>query len=68
MSGESNVLAWLKERGLEPDPARVAAILRAAKSANHVLTDAEIRAVLAALPPAAPPPPGDAKAPAPVKS
>jgi 2-isopropylmalate synthase len=46
MSGESNVIAWLRERGLEAEPERVAAILRAAKLANHVLADAEIRAIL----------------------
>ncbi len=49
MSGESNVVAWLEERGVEASPARVTAILRAAKLANHVLTEAEIRAILSAL-------------------
>ncbi len=55
MSGESNVVAWLKERGLEADPERVAAILRAAKLANHVLADAEIRAILGSFPEAGEP-------------
>jgi isopropylmalate/homocitrate/citramalate synthase len=50
MSGESNVVAWLKERGLEEGHDRVAAILRAAKLANHVLADAEIRAILGSFP------------------
>lgn len=52
MSGESNVVAWLGERGFGADPPRVAAILRAAKCANHVLSDAEIRSILAAIEPA----------------
>jgi hypothetical protein len=52
MSGESNVVAWLKERGLGAEPGRVAAILRAAKCSDHVLGDAEIRAILAAITPA----------------
>jgi 2-isopropylmalate synthase len=55
MSGESNVVAWLKERGLEVGHDRVAAILRAAKLANHVLSDAEIRAILDAFPEAGEP-------------
>jgi 2-isopropylmalate synthase len=50
MSGESNVVAWLKERGMEEGHERVAAILRAAKLANHVLADAEIRAILGSFP------------------
>lgn len=50
MSGESNVLAWLKDRELSAGPERVAAILRAAKLANHVLADAEIRAILGSFP------------------
>ncbi|HEY3350654.1 MAG TPA: LeuA family protein [Thermoanaerobaculia bacterium] len=55
MSGESNVVAWMKERGLEAEPERVAAILRAAKLANHVLADAEIRAILGSFPEAGEP-------------
>ena len=55
MSGESNVVAWLKDRGVEAESGRVAAILRAAKLANHVLADAEIRAILDALPEAGEP-------------
>ena len=68
MSGESNVTAWLKERGLDAVPERVSAILRAAKLANHVLTDAEIRAILSALPDGSSRVPGDGKRPASVKS
>jgi 2-isopropylmalate synthase len=69
MSGESNVVAWLEERGLATEPGRVVAILRAAKCANHVLKDEEIRAILTALAPAADPPGTcDARPPASVKS
>ncbi|MEZ4365454.1 MAG: LeuA family protein [Kofleriaceae bacterium] len=44
-SGESNVVYWLRKRGLEPTAERVAAILAAAKAGNRVLTDAEIHAL-----------------------
>ncbi len=49
MSGASNVVFWLRHRGIEPEEARVAAIFEAAKSSDHVLSDAEIEAILAAL-------------------
>lgn len=50
MSGESNVLFWLRARGIDPTPERVAALYRAAKASDHVLAEAEIRTVLSALP------------------
>jgi 2-isopropylmalate synthase len=50
MSGESNVIFWLRERGIEPTAQRVAALYRAAKASDHVLSEAEIRTVLSALP------------------
>ena len=46
MSGTSNVEYWLRERGIEPEPERVTAIIAAAKASDHVLSDDEIRAVL----------------------
>lgn len=49
MSGESNVICWLKEHGQEPTTERVQAVFRAAKESNHVLSEKEILAVLAAL-------------------
>jgi 2-isopropylmalate synthase len=49
MSGESNVVFWLKEHGHEPTPERVKAVFRAAKDSDHVLSEKEILAVLAAL-------------------
>ena len=68
MSGESNVAAWLKERGFPAGPSRVAAILRAAKSSDHVLTEPEIRAILAALPGESPEGARDARPASSVKS
>lgn len=47
MSGASNVECWLREHGIEPDTGKVAALLRAAKDADHVLEEHEIEAVLA---------------------
>jgi isopropylmalate/homocitrate/citramalate synthase len=49
MSGESNVAFWLEEHGHEPTPERVKAVFRAAKESDHVLSEKEILAVLAAL-------------------
>jgi 2-isopropylmalate synthase len=48
MSGESNVIHWLKEQGIEPTPERVRAVFQRAKTVDRVLTDDEIRATLAA--------------------
>jgi 2-isopropylmalate synthase len=47
MSGESNVVFWLKEQGIEPTPERVRAVFQRAKTVDRVLTDEEIRATLA---------------------
>jgi 2-isopropylmalate synthase len=48
MSGESNVIHWLKEHGVEPTAERVRAVFERAKTVDRVLTDDEIRATLAA--------------------
>jgi len=48
MSGQANVLAWLRDHGIEPAPALVTAILGVAKQANHVLSDDEIIKVIQA--------------------
>ena len=45
-SGESNVVYWLRKRGIEPTPPLVAAVLAAAKRGDHVLTDDEIHGVI----------------------
>jgi isopropylmalate/homocitrate/citramalate synthase len=45
MSGESNVVYWLTERGIEPVRPLVAAIFEAAKSSDRILTDQEIHAI-----------------------
>lgn len=42
MSGESNVVYWLSERGIEVTPELVAAIFGAAKGSDRVLNDEEI--------------------------
>ena len=49
MSGESNVVFWLRSRGIDPTRERVQAVFQRAKSVDRVLLDHEIRAVLAAL-------------------
>ncbi len=45
-SGESNVVYWLRKRGVEPTTEVVAAVLGAAKRGNRVLTEEEIRQVI----------------------
>ena len=46
MGGRSNVVFWLKKRGIAPDEGLVDALFAAAKRGNKVLTDAEVHAVL----------------------
>jgi 2-isopropylmalate synthase len=46
MSGASNVNYWLRQRRIEPSKELVEAILQRAKGSNHILTDAEILAVV----------------------
>jgi len=50
MSGESNVVHWLEQRGVQATPERVQAVFRHAKSVDRMLTDEEIQDVLASLP------------------
>ena len=49
MSGESNVIYWLRSRGIEPSAERVQAVFQRAKSVDRVLSEEEIRAVLDSL-------------------
>ncbi len=49
MSGESNVVYWLESRKITPTPERVQAVFQRAKSVDGVLSESDIRAVLAAL-------------------
>ncbi len=42
MSGTSNVEFWLRSHGIDPAETLVTAILRAAKSGRHVLTENEL--------------------------
>ncbi len=46
MSGASNVNFWLRERDIPSDEALVSAILAAAKTENHILTDHEVMSVV----------------------
>ncbi len=48
MSGQANVVAWLRDHGIEAVPALVTAILAAAKQTTHVLSDDEMRRVIQA--------------------
>jgi len=45
MSGESNVVYWLRHRGIEPGEALVKAIFARAKDSNHTLEEAELLAI-----------------------
>ncbi len=45
-SGESNVIYWLRKRGIEPTAELVAAVFGAAKRGNRVLTDDEIHQII----------------------
>ncbi len=44
MSGESNVIHWLEQAGIEPTAERVKAVFQMAKSVDRVLSGDEIRA------------------------
>ena len=45
-SGESNVIYWLRQRGIEPVPALVEKIFRVAKRGQRVLSEEEVRDVI----------------------
>jgi 2-isopropylmalate synthase len=49
MSGESNVISWLEDHGIEPTGERVKAVFQRAKTVDRVLTDEEIRTVVGSL-------------------
>ena len=46
MSGESNVVFWLEQRGIEPRPELVRAIVERAKQGNRLLDEADIYTVV----------------------
>ncbi len=50
MSGASNVTHWLKSHGIPVSEAVVKAILARAKQSHQLLSDEDIRGVLAATP------------------
>lgn len=45
MSGESNVVCWLRDRGIEPEPELVRSVFERAKESDHVLEEGEILAL-----------------------
>ena len=47
MSGESNVVYWLKSRGIDPEENLVKHLFDLAKKTDHVLSDAEVHAAIA---------------------
>ena len=47
MSGASNVLHWLRAHGVPESEALVRAILERAKSTSHILSEDEIREIVA---------------------
>jgi len=53
MSGESNVIFWLEQHGIAPQPALVKSIFEAAKRGNRLLTEAEILEMVRAQAPRA---------------
>ena len=61
MSGESNVVCWLRDRGIAAEPELVAAIFRRAKDADQVLGESEILGICRSLGVAAPPSPADSR-------
>jgi 2-isopropylmalate synthase len=46
MSGESNVIYWLKSRNIAPEPELVKRIFAAAKRTDHILTEPEIARII----------------------
>ncbi len=46
MAGDSNIIYWLKSRGIDPTDALVSAIRAKAKSTNRVLEEAEVMSVI----------------------
>jgi 2-isopropylmalate synthase len=49
-SGKSNVIYWLKEHGYDPTPELVDYVFDHAKTRDHTLTDAEVRAIVDSAP------------------
>ena len=45
MSGESNVVFWLEQRGIEATRARIDRVMTAAKASDRLLTEKEIGAL-----------------------
>ena len=43
MSGESNVIFWLEQRGYDPTRERIDRVMAAAKASDRVLTEEQLR-------------------------
>ncbi|MBU6423248.1 MAG: 2-isopropylmalate synthase [Chloroflexota bacterium] len=50
MSGESNVVFWLEQRGYEPTRERIDRVMAAAKASDRLLTEGQVRAAAEAVP------------------
>jgi 2-isopropylmalate synthase len=46
MSGKSNVIFWLEQRGIKPEPALVDRLFEAAKQTDRLMTDEEIHKLI----------------------
>lgn len=46
MSGQANVVAWLKDHHFEATPSRITSILQAAKQTTHILSDEELMGII----------------------
>ncbi len=46
VSGKSNVVFWLEQRGIEPTEKQVEIIFQYAKQAKHTLTENEVYALI----------------------
>jgi 2-isopropylmalate synthase len=53
MSGESNVVFWLEQRGIEPRPELVKTVLDAAKQRHGLLSEADVLLIVDGVPPKA---------------
>jgi hypothetical protein len=53
MSGESNVVYWLEQRGIEPRPELVKTVLDAAKQRDGLLSEADVLLIVDGVPPKA---------------
>jgi hypothetical protein len=53
MSGESNVVYWLEQRGIDPRPDLVKTVLDEAKQRKGLLSEADVLRIVEGAPPKA---------------